>query len=302
MKKLSNLEKLECDLFKNKEVSFFVKRDDEIHPTVSGNKYRKLLYLIKHLKSKNVKKIITFGGAYSNHIHASSYAFRENGIRSIGIIRGEELKNKKRNSTLSFAEKNGMELIFVTREEYKKRNNPEYINYLSEKYNAFIVPEGGTSCFAKQGLIDMVDEVNNDIVVDYFACATGSAGTVAGINAGLLKNQTVLSFPVVKNISGDVKKTIKSFSKKNQYRVIEGYEFGGYGKYSDELIKFIDWFEKKFKIEIEQVYTGKVLFALFDMIKKNYFNGKRVCFVHTGGLQGKLKNNLKNIDDFLFCC
>lgn len=291
---LSPLEKLEHAFLSERQVEVWIKRDDLIHPIISGNKYRKLIYLLKKLKNDGVKRVLTFGGAYSNHIHASAYAFKKFGFESIGVIRGDELKNKPLNKTLRFAKENGMQLDFVSRSEYKKRNDLDYLKWLSKKYNAYIIPGGGTTYCSKFGLIDMVKEINQQINhFDYIVCASGTGGTFAGICAGLNGFEKAVAIPVLKGIADDVRKKVESFSDFKNFKIIEGYEFGGYGKKSDLLMDFIDNFYSDFGIQLEQVYTGKMMYALFDLIKNNHFkSGSRIIAVHTGGLQGLLKKDI----------
>lgn len=292
MNNLSKLEKINSKFLESKKINLFIKRDDEIHPLISGNKYRKLIYAIKNLKEKNVKNLLTFGGAYSNHIHAFSYAAKINGFKSIGIIRGEELKNKPLNETLSFAKDNGMELIFVSRKEYKERNNKDYIEKLMNKYNCDVIPEGGTQYYSKFGLRDMVFEINNQIDdYDYIVNAVGTGGTISGVVDSIPEKVTSLGVMVLKGIENDTINVINSFTKNKNYKLIDGYHFGGYAKYNSQLINFINKFKKDHNIQLEQVYTGKAMFCLYDLISKDYFKeNSTIVFIHTGGLQGLLKN------------
>ncbi len=283
----SPLNKIEHSIFDKYNLNVYVKRDDLIHPLISGNKWRKGHYLLKHIKENGFSTVITFGGAYSNHIHSFSYACNQLGIKSIGIIRGEELKHKELNKTLSFSKDQGMELIFVSREEYKKRYDSEYCNNLSLKYNAYIVPEGGTTKFAINGFKDMVEEVRNFLDNALYFVPCGSGGTIGGINANLKNEEFVYGVNVVKGNEKDLDLVIKSMSNINKFCIVSDYHFNGYAKTNKELEDFICFFEKEFGIEIESVYSGKMFFAFFDMIKKNKINNRNVVLCHTGGLQGK---------------
>lgn len=287
----SPLQKIESDLFKDKRIEVFIKRDDLIHPEISGNKWRKCFYLLENIKKSGVKNVITFGGAYSNHIHAFSYAANELGLNAIGIIRGEELADKPLNNTLSFAEKNNMKFIFVSREEYRKREDKEYLDELIKKHKAIIIPEGGTTEFAKFGLEDMVNEIKHEVKFNYIMSACGTGGTIAGINYGLKDNQKAIGISVLKGMKNELENKIKNFSNYNRTEIIEGYDFGGYAKYNEDLISFIKQFEKKNKIQLEQVYTGKMAYAFYDLLENNKFkNGDKIILVHTGGLQGRSKD------------
>lgn len=284
---LSPLTQLQSDLFIKRNIKVFVKRDDLIHPFISGNKWRKSHYLLKHIKEQGYDTAVTFGGAYSNHIHAFSYACKSIGLKSIGIIRGEELANKELNQTLSYSKDQGMELIFVDRNEYKQRYDNEYQKMLSKKYNAYVVPEGGTTSFAVDGFKDMLDEIRSETTFDYLMVPCGSGGTISGINFNLRKNEKVIGINVLKGTELELLNVLKSFSDNEQYIINNDYHFGGYAKTTDELNTFIKYFEKTFNIEVEKVYSAKMFFAFFDLVDKGFFDNKTVILNHTGGLQGK---------------
>lgn len=283
------LQQIYLNIFKEKQLSVFVKRDDLIHPLISGNKYRKLFYALKDFKERNVKTVVTFGGAFSNHIHAFSFACHEQNIQSIGIIRGEELQALPLNETLSFAVKHGMKLIFVSRKEYKRRNDEDYLNELKQKYNAEIVPEGGSLDSATFGLIDMVNEINEVQKFDYICTPCGTGGTIAGIVAGLLPEQHCLGFLALKGIDNDIKQKIKSQTTNDNYTLISDFDFGGYAKYNQELVEFLKQLKKDTTIQFDHVYNGKMMFGLLQLITNDYFKpNTSICIVHTGGLQGLL--------------
>ncbi len=284
---MSPLEKINHPLFDENKLSVYIKRDDLIHPLISGNKWRKCHYLLKHIKDNGYKNVITFGGAYSNHIHAFSYACKELGINSIGIIRGEELSSKPLNKTLSFATENNMELIFVSRDEYKKRYEAEYIQMLSEKYNAYVVPEGGSTNFAVDGFADMLSEIRQVISFDKIFVPCGSGGTISGINANLKGSEIVYGVNVLKGTECDLEDIIKSYSPNKNYEILTNYHFGGYAKYNDTLINFIEWFEDYFHIEIEKVYSAKMFYSFFSMVNNGMLKDQNIILCHTGGLQGK---------------
>ena len=275
-------------IIKYKNVEITIRRDDLLHPLISGNKFRKLKYNIQEAQNNNFKGLITFGGAYSNHILATAAAAKEYNFKCIGIIRGDELKdNYRENPTLKFAEELGMQFIFVSREEYKERNTEFYNNHLSLIYpDYYIVPEGGTNSLAVKGCEEII--TTTDSMYNFICCATGTGGTISGIINSLHQNQKALSFPVLKDQS--LHSTIKSLIKypeKENWDIVDTYHFNGYGKVNDELIKFINQFFNTFDIPLDPVYTGKLFYGIFDMIDHKIFNpNDKILAIHTGGLQG----------------
>jgi 1-aminocyclopropane-1-carboxylate deaminase len=269
----------------NTSVSLFIKREDEIHPFVSGNKFRKLKYNLEHFQSSNYDSIITFGGAFSNHIAATAFACHEKKINCVGVIRGEELwKEIKQNPTLQFAHKHGMKFEFVTREAYKMKDSETFISYLKSKYgNCYILPEGGTNELAIKGCKEIITENENDF--NYIGCAVGTGGTISGIINASKSSQKILGFPALK---GDfLNNEIRKFAKQTNWNLILDYHFGGYGKINEELITFINSFYKQNKIPLDPVYTSKMTFGILDMIQKSYFpENSKILLIHTGGLQG----------------
>ncbi|SDQ70730.1 1-aminocyclopropane-1-carboxylate deaminase [Chryseobacterium soldanellicola] len=268
----------------NKNIKLFIKREDLIHPQISGNKYWKLFFSINDYLQKNPEKpyIITFGGAYSNHISAVSSVGNLAEIPTLGIIRGEELKNKWRdNPTLTFAKRNGMNLQFVTREEY--RHKEKLTEFLQQEFpDALIIPEGGTNEDAVRGVKMMLNNDTKDF--DYLCTAVGTGGTIAGISRFCEDNQKVIGFKVVDDVSLENK--ILELTLKKNFDLIDSC-FGGYGKINDENIRFINDFKEKYGIPLEPIYTGKMMQKVFELIDEGYFpeDSKILCF-HTGGLQG----------------
>lgn len=268
----------------HKNVKLFIKREDLIHPRISGNKYWKLFYNINNYLERNPEKpyIITFGGAFSNHIAAVSAVGSMSGIPTLGIIRGEELKDKWRdNATLLFAKRNGMNLKFVTRDEYRhKEKLTEFLQ--SEFPEALVVPEGGTNEEAVKGVKMMLNEQTKDF--DYLCTAVGTGGTIAGISRFCEDNQKVIGFKVVDDAS--LENRISELTLKRNFNLIDS-GFGGYGKINDENIRFINDFKEKYNIPLEPIYTGKMMQKVFELINEDYFpeNSRVLCF-HTGGLQG----------------
>ncbi|TGV01371.1 1-aminocyclopropane-1-carboxylate deaminase/D-cysteine desulfhydrase [Flavivirga rizhaonensis] len=269
----------------SKEIELFIKREDEIHPVVSGNKYRKLKYNLLEAKKERFNTLLTFGGAFSNHIAAVASAGNLLGFKTIGVIRGEELEHKiLENETLSFAKQNGMEFKFVSREAYRNKTSEAFLAKLKDTFNDFyLIPEGGTNALAVKGCEEILTET--DEAFDYICCAVGTGGTISGlINCSKLSQQ-VLGFPALK---GDfLQQDISKFVTKTNWDLITDYHFGGYAKINDELVAFINEFKELNKIPLDPVYTGKMIFGIFDLINKGYFKkGSKVLAIHTGGLQG----------------
>jgi len=268
----------------NKNVRLFIKREDLVHSEISGNKYWKLFYNVNAYVSKNSEQpyIITFGGAFSNHIAAVAAVGEMAGIPTLGIIRGEELQDKWRdNPTLYFAFKKGMNLKFVTREEY--RNKEKLSEFLQQEFpDALIIPEGGTNDEAVAGVKMMLNNETKDF--DYLCTAVGTGGTVAGISRFCEDDQKVIGFKVVDDSSLENK--IAELTLQNNFNLIDSC-WGGYGKINDENIRFINDFKEKYGIPLEPIYTGKMMQKVVDLIDEEYFpeNSKILCF-HTGGLQG----------------
>ena len=265
-----------------------IKRLDLIHPQISGNKFFKLKYNILEAQKQGLTRILTFGGAYSNHIAATAYAAHLFGLKSVGIIRGEELATQPLNPTLANAQKLGMQLHFVSRNEYRLRNDGNHLQQLHNQFSeTFIIPEGGTNDLAVQGcqeILSQSDLQNYDVI----CCAVGTGGTISGLIERSSLHQHVLGFSALK---GDfLKQDIMQWTKKQNWSLTDAYCCGGYAKTSPELLAFIQKFEKQHGVPLEPIYTGKMMFGLFDLIKNNYFpEGTRILAIHSGGLQGKIK-------------
>ena len=275
-----------------KGISVVIKREDLIHPFVSGNKYRKLKYNLRQAKAEKQTTLLTFGGAFSNHIAAVAYAGKENGFETIGVIRGEELATKiESNPTLKFAQECGMQFEFVSREAYRLKTEAFFLKQLEQKFGSFyLVPEGGTNALAIQGCEEILTE--EDAVFDYIGCAIGTGGTISGIINSTLSHQKVLGFPALK---GDfLQEEIRNFVQNENWELIPDYHFGGYGKVNAELIDCINRFLEETQIPLDPVYTGKMVFGVMDLIEKNYFpENAKILVIHTGGLQGIQGMNLK---------
>lgn len=266
-------------------ISIAIRREDLIHPFVSGNKYRKLKYNLLKAKEEGHAALLTFGGAFSNHIAAVAFAGKENGFKTIGIIRGDELRDKiAENPTLQFAQENGMEFEFVSRAQYSDKENPEFIAELKHKFgNFYLIPEGGTNALAVKGCEEIL--TTEDAQFDYICCAVGTGGTISGISNSALPHQKVLGFPALK---GDfLKEEIRKFATNENWELVADYHFGGYGKINRELIDFINNFNQNNNIPLDPVYTSKLVFGVLDKVEKDYFlPNSKILIIHTGGLQG----------------
>ena len=270
----------------------FIKPEYLIHPFISGNKYRKLKYNISAAKKLKNKTLLTFGGAFSNHIAATAYAGKESNFKTIGVIRGEELESKiESNPTLKFAQSCGMEFLFVTREDYRSKSSLEFIEILRVRFGDFyLMPEGGTNNLAVKGCEEIL--AKEDDQFDYICCCVGTGGTISGLINSAKSHQKIIGFPALK---GDfLKEDIRKFAKNENWELITDYHFGGYGKIKPELITFINTFKSQHNIPLDPIYTGKMMFGIFDLIEKGFFpKDSKILIIHTGGLQGIAGMNLK---------
>ncbi|MEB3768006.1 1-aminocyclopropane-1-carboxylate deaminase/D-cysteine desulfhydrase [Acinetobacter sp. MD2] len=273
-------------LIQNAHIQLDLKRLDLVHPNISGNKFFKLKYNLQQAQQQQKMGVLTFGGAYSNHIAATAYAAHALGLQSIGIIRGDELAQRPLNPTLKTAQKFGMQLQFISRQQYLQRHAPEFLQNLVAKYPDFaIIPEGGTNSLAIQGCSEILspqDLANYDL----FCCAVGTGGTLAGLIESSQAQHQLLGFSALK---GDFLTTeVRQLTQKCNWQILDDYCCGGYAKTTPELIQFMYQFEAKYHIPLEQIYTAKMLMGLFDLIQKDYFaSGTKILAIHTGGLQGR---------------
>ncbi|MCU0331876.1 MAG: pyridoxal-phosphate dependent enzyme [Ignavibacteriaceae bacterium] len=297
------MEKVNDPLLKERKISLFIKREDLNHPHMSGNKWHKLKYNLQEARKQGKNTLLTFGGAYSNHIYATAAAGKIFNFNTIGIIRGEE--HLPLNPTLSFAKDNGMQLYYLDRTSYRNKNSLEVISQLQEKFGDFyLVPEGGTNELAVKGCREIIKTI--DIEFDYICCPCGTSGTLAGLISGLQGHNFALGFAVLKGASflkRDVGSLLKISGNSSliNWDINLDYHFGGYAKFNSALMNFISRFTSLTKIPIEPIYTGKMLFGIYDLIAKDYFNeGSRIVALHTGGLQGLrgLSKKSKRIDFF----
>lgn len=271
-----------------RNICLFIKREDLSHPAISGNKWYKLKYNIWEARKQGKDTLLTFGGAYSNHIYAVAAAGKIFNFKTIGIIRGEE--HLPLNPTLSFARENGMILEYLDRTSYRKKNSNEIITQLQQRFGDFyLLPEGGTNHLAVKGCSEIIKSI--DIEYDFVCCPCGTGGTLAGLISGLNTNKFALGFAVLKGASF-LKQNVHSLLKDSSNSLTNwdinlDYHFGGYAKINSALIDFVKRFTYITKIPIEPIYTGKMLFGIYDLTSKGFFKtGDRIVAIHTGGLQG----------------
>ena len=264
-----------------------IKRLDLIHLAISGNKFFKLKYNFMEARKLGYSGVLTFGGAFSNHIAATAYAAHLFNFKSIGIIRGEELAEKPLNKTLKTAQNFAMEFNFVSREMYRLKDNVESIDRLKKQYpNYYMIPEGGTNALAIQGCKEILthEDLKN---FDLICCAVGTGGTISGLIEASCTHQKILGFSALK---GDfLTREVKQYTTKTNWEITDEFCFGGYAKTSPELLNFMYDFEQSFSIPLEQVYTAKMMYGLSSLIQNNKINADtRILVIHSGGLQGKL--------------
>jgi 1-aminocyclopropane-1-carboxylate deaminase/D-cysteine desulfhydrase len=250
-------------------------RLDLLHPHISGNKWFKLNYNLQKARDLNKGTILTFGGAFSNHIAATAYACKAGGFRSIGIIRGEE--SSQANATLSKAKELGMELVFVSREAYKLKEGEAYLHTLTSRFpDAWIVPEGGDNELGQKGCEEILTGASN--LFTHIFCAYGTGTTFKGISKSLNPLQTLTGIHVLK---------YEATTDLPQSQILNDYHFGGYAKHTAVLLEFKSWFEERFLIELDYVYTAKLVYAVFDLMKQGKLEKEdKILIIHSGGTQG----------------
>jgi len=285
-------QEIQLPLLTAKNITLYIKREDTIHPHISGNKFRKLKYNLIKAGSLGYKTILTFGGAFSNHIAATAHAGKLHQFNTIGVIRGDELQDSwKGNPTLRFAKEQGMEFCFVSREAYSVKDTKAFLAQLRERFGIFYtLPEGGTNPLAVQGCEEVL--TTEDTVFDMVCCSVGTGGTLAGLINSKNDDQQVLGFPALK---GDfLKKDIRNFVQNEDWDLITDYHFGGYAKVTPELVQFINEFKECTGVLLDPIYTGKMVFGILDLVKKDHFMpGTKILAIHTGGLQGIAGMNKK---------
>ena len=285
-------------------VGLYLKRDDLIHPQISGNKWRKLKYNLLEAHRQGHRTLLTFGGAYSNHLYAVAAAGRDFGFGTVGLVRGEE--TFPLNPTLTFARQCGMTLQYVPRPQYRDKTDAGWLASLRERFGDFyLLPEGGSNALAVRGVAELVAEI--DLAWSYLCCPCGTGGTLAGLVAGAAGHGQVVGFSALKGgdfLRPEVGQLLREYEAlKGQpvaahanWHVQTGYHFGGYARVQPSLLAFIRRFEGENGIPLEQVYTAKMLYGMEDLLGKGFFGrGTAVVALHTGGLQGRLPELDENV-------
>ena len=283
------IQELHDPAFETAGVRVLIKREDMNHPYVLGNKWWKLKYNLEEAKKLGKNRLLTFGGAYSNHIYATAAAAHELGWKSIGIIRGEE--TLPLNHTLTFAKSRGMQLEYVSRADYRKKHEPEFIQKLQDQFgDLYLIPEGGTNELAVKGVSEFARQLEREVDFDNVCLSVGTGGTLAGMIEGLPQSKKVIGFSSLKGgefLDGEIKKYT---DKKGNWEIIHDYHFGGYAKTTPALIQFSEQIEKQFNLQLDPIYTSKMMFGILDLLKKRYFrSGSVILAIHTGGQQGTSK-------------
>lgn len=271
--------------FSKSTLQIAIKREDKIHPFVSGNKFRKLKYNLVEARNLKTDTLLTFGGAFSNHIAATAAAGNEFGFKTIGIIRGEELIDKiEENPTLAFAKAQGMQLYFISREAYKQKDFEVFRDDLKKQFGDFyLLPEGGTNTLAVKGCEEILTQ--QDEIFDIICVSVGTSGTMAGIVNGSKPHQKVIGFSALKG--NFLENEVKKQTSKTNWEITDRYCFGGYAKVNSALIDFINTFKKHTGIPLDPIYTGKMIYGIFQMIEEGKISkNSRILAIHTGGLQG----------------
>ena len=273
---------------KESEVKLLIKCEYLNHPAISGNKWWKLKYNLEEAVRLKQHTLLTFGGAYSNHIYATAAAAKEVGLKSIGIIRGEEVPPLNR--TLAFAESCGMKLQYISRENYRLKTKESFIQKLHDQFGDFyLIPEGGTNALAIKGVAEFASTLVSEVDFDYLCLPVGTGGTMSGMVQGLSREKNIFGFSVLKGggfLNDEVKRWVGDSI--DNWSIVEDYHFGGYAKTTNELLNFMSDFEKRHQLQLDQVYTAKMMFGIFELVQKGFFKeGSTVLALHTGGLQGR---------------
>ena len=268
-------------------VRLLIKREDLNHPHVSGNKWWKLLYNLEACKREGKDTLLTFGGAYSNHIYATAAAAQACNLESIGLIRGEE--TLPLNPTLQFANACGMKLRYVTREDYRRKKEPLMLQKLVQPFgNCYVIPEGGSNQLAVQGVMEFSQHLR-PLDFQYLCTPVGTGGTLAGLIAGFNGDRTILGFSVLKGgdfLKEEVKTLLPTTITYSNWRLETAYHFGGYAKTTKELLGFLEVFHQTHGFRLDPIYTGKMMWGIFDLIKQGTFpRGTTILAIHTGGPQ-----------------
>lgn len=266
----------------DKNIGLDLLRLDLIHPEISGNKWFKLKYNIAFALENNFKSIVSFGGAYSNHLHALAFAGKEFNIKTIGIIRGEAVENQ----TLQDCKKWGMDIHFISREQYREKDEVDFLKTIQEEFKtSYIIPEGGNNMLGQKGCVEILSSAQKE-KYDLFCCSIGTGATFTGIVNALGGEKKAMGFSAIKNghyLANEIQQQTPYSNFELQY----DYHFGGFAKINDHLKTFMQQFKSEQSYELDRVYTGKMMFGIFDLIEKNSLQeNTQILAIHTGGLQG----------------
>jgi 1-aminocyclopropane-1-carboxylate deaminase/D-cysteine desulfhydrase-like pyridoxal-dependent ACC family enzyme len=278
---------LNDNLFTERKIRLSVARLDEIHPVISGNKLFKLHYFLEQALQSTHKTILTFGGAYSNHLAATAFGCKSLGLKSIGIVRGE--RPLLLSHTLAQCEANGMQLEYISREDYKDKERSFLIDEFYNVYgDCLVVPEGGYHPLGAKGASIIMDKIR-PFGATHICTAVGTATTLAGLLLNSHNNETIIGIPVLKQLT-DINERISFLcgsEKTNDLHIFDEYHFGGYAKKNNQLLEFMNEIYTRYYLPTDFVYTGKMLYAVFDKIQEGFFReGSHIICLHTGGLQG----------------
>jgi len=282
----SYLQTIACSLLTDKKITLSIKRDDLLHPLISGNKWRKLKYNLVRMQQLGKSELLTFGGAFSNHIHACAAAGKEFNLTTHAIVRGPALDTN--NPTLKFAKQCGMQLHAVNRLAYRQRHDKTYLAALQAQFpNAYILPEGGTNQFAIEGCKELAQSLPEH---DYLICPTGSGGTLAGVIEGSSNKTNILGIAVLKQadyLRNEIQFLSPKAKSQSNWQLLTQFHGGGYGRFSAELWQFCQYMQQQHQLPLEPIYSGKMMYALWQLIGDDYFApGSKIIALHTGGLQG----------------
>lgn len=280
-------EQITSKLLSKNDIKLYIKRIDLIDKYISGNKWYKLKYNIKFAINNSKKCVLTFGGAYSNHLLATAVISNQYNLKSIGLVRGEKKQNL--NPILRLVEKYGMHVDYISRSYYRNRDDKNMIADLKKKYGDFyLIPQGGTNDLGVKGAQEILSVSDNQ---NYICVPVATGGTFSGIINSSKTKQKILGFKSIKGV-GDLEENIKKFTNNNNWNLLDDYTFGGFAKYDADLVNFIKNFDLNYSIKLDIIYTSKMMYGLFDLIRKGYFKRKSsILAIHTGGLQGNLGMN-----------
>ncbi len=280
----SRIQKIDHPELTKREIQLYMKREDELHPVISGNKMRKLKYNLKAAKAQNKKTLLTFGGAFSNHLLATAAAAKENKFKAIGVVRGDELAHQDLNPTLAKAVEYGMQLRFVSRDYYKNltQQNTELPVQLNGS-DVYVIPEGGANELAVQGCQEILTESDSDF--NFIFCAAGTGTTMAGLAKSIKAPQKLIGVASLKDTG--LKRRITDLSEQSEFELLDEYHLGGYAKINSDYIHFLNDFYCQTKVLLDPIYTGKMMYAIFDKVNfGNFDKESQILAIHTGGLQG----------------